>query len=305
MLSVLSVSRAAPSQVVIEIEPAAEPLLDARAARRLVALELADVAVPAGPTGAAPALFYRVLARPSGLLHVELWERGELVDARVVSSAQGSVHLASRRVALAAAELARGLRQKRLALKRREAQARERLQREASDRAARTKEGPIALRSSVAGLRGDELALLGSSIFGELTLHGSTRLDLGARWLSGVHVDQRAALGWFEVAVGPAHRLRLSPSLDLDVSALASAAVVHVGSAIAVDAVASQQQSWTARAAAVLRLQPRITRSLRASVGVETSLLLRSVPVTFPGPEAARFEGLFLGAELGVVVTPP
>ncbi|HET9929539.1 MAG TPA: hypothetical protein VFQ35_02580, partial [Polyangiaceae bacterium] len=93
----------------IEIDPAAEAILDARAVRRQVSLELSEIDVPsfgAGGGGAAsaapsPPLFVRVLGRVDRQVEVELWARGELSGRRVVSGAESGQHLLVRRVGLA------------------------------------------------------------------------------------------------------------------------------------------------------------------------------------------------------------
>jgi hypothetical protein len=296
-------ARAISSELVIEIDPAAERLLDARAARRLVALELADVEVPAR-TAAQPALFYRVLGRARGLVRVELWERGELHDARVVSTAQGSAHLVARRVALAAAELARGLRQKRLAESRREARELTRLRAAARARAERTREGPFAVRGGSGTWRGDAVTLVGSSLTFELSVRSPVRIDLGARWLGGFDDRTPGRLTLLEASIGPARRFRLTPALDLDLAAALSPVLVHVSGATAVDAVPSVHQTWSARGAVSGRLEPRLGRAVRAFIGFESSLLLRSVLAQFPDGRERHYSGVFLGGELGLVVTP-
>lgn len=293
------------SEIVIEIDVRAERLLDARAARRLVALELADVDVPASSSDFEPALFYRVLGRAGQSVRVELWERGEFHDARVVSALEGSGQLVARRVALAAAELARDLRQRRIAERRREERERK-LQHERDRIAAqRTREGPLALRSTFAFVRSSDLTLGASSLTGEISLRSRIRLDLGARLMLGEDDAGRARFTWMELTLGPSRRFHLSPALELDLSAFAAPAIVHVGGARAVDAVPSVRQTWSARAGTALRLQPRLTRTLRASFGLDASLALRSVAAQFPGGAEERYRGFFFGAELGLVMTPP
>jgi len=293
------------AQIVMEIDAPAERMLDARSARRLVALELADVDVPSTSAGVQPALFFRVLGRQGGLVRVELWERGELHDARVVSSSEGSGQLVARRVALAAAELARDLRQRRIAQRRREERERARAAARAKLEAERTREGPLALRSSVGAVRSEELVLVGSSLVGELSLRGPVRFDIGGRLLLGQDDGGRARVLWLELLLGPARRFRLLPSLDLDVAAFVAPTLVHIGGATAVSSVADVRQTWTARAGGAVRLQPRITRALRASVGVESALSLRTVTADFPDGANQRHRGLSFGAELGLVFTPP
>jgi hypothetical protein len=291
--------------VVIEVDAAGERLLDARAVRRLVALELSDVDVPDELDGAAPALFYRVLGDNRGFVDLELWERGTLHGSRRVSSADRAGHLFARRVALAAAELARALRQQRIARRRVESR---RLAREGAERRLRltqTLEGPLALRAGVFVARGDAITVFGSNLALGITLSGATRLDLGARSSAAEleHADARWTA--LELELGPAHRFRLSSGLDLDLSAMFGASVLHVSGARGVDDIAGQDETWTARAALSLRLEPRLSRWLRASFGLEGGQYLRAVPIETAGGRPERLRSPYAGVELGLVLTPP
>jgi hypothetical protein len=289
---------------VIEIDAAAEAILDARAARRLASLELAEIDVPSDVYGRTPALFYRVLGRPERHVRVELWELGVLYDVRVVSGAQSGGHLLARRVALAAAELARRLRQKRVISKRDRDRELERLRMLAALATARTREGPLALRAELFGLRSEKLSLFGPSLGLEFNLRRSLRVDFVAGLLGGGDDQGRARLILAEFGMGPAFRWALAPRFDLDFAALALASSVHVAGATAVDAIAGERDTWTARVAFALRVQPRLARWVRASAGAEGGLFLRPIPAQFPGGVAERFRGWYLGAALGVVLTP-
>jgi hypothetical protein len=293
------------ARVVIEVDAAGERLLDARAVRRLVALELSDVAVPEELDGAAPTLFYRVLGDNRGFVDLELWERGTLHGSRRVSSADRAGHLFARRVALAAAELARAVRQQRIAKRRVEARrvARERAERRL--RLTQTLEGPLAVRTGVFVARGDALTVFGSNLTLGITLVGATRLDLGAR-ISGAELgDADARWTALEVELGPAHRFRLSSGLDLDLSALLGASALHVTGVRGVDAISEQDETWTARAALSLRLEPRLNRWMRASFGLEGGQYLRAVPLETRTGATERLRSPYAGVGFGLVLTPP
>ena len=136
--------------VLVEIGDSAESLLDARATRRLVQLELSEIDVPpaSGNKRARAPLFFRVvLVEPD--VRVELWERGEYYGARVVSGSNAAGQLGARRVALAAAELARRLQRKRQVQAERERVAELSRAAEAAREARRALDGPLALRSSL------------------------------------------------------------------------------------------------------------------------------------------------------------
>jgi hypothetical protein len=295
---------AARASVVVEIDGAAERAVDARSVRRLVSLELADVAVPSGAGRGAPVLFFRVLGRADGSLRIELWERGEYHGARALSGAGENAQLVARRVALAAAELGRRLGRKREATLARDEKLRR--SREAREREARerTQDGPLALRPelAVASVPG-KLWLAGERLTGELTLQGPLRLDVGAElWAGRLESSLRAELQ--AVTLAPAYRLVLTRSLDLDLSAQVAALLVQVPTATSLDGISNQNSSWTARASGSARLQIRLSRQLRVGLGLELGALLRDVSYGIQNRNA-DFGGAWWSAGLGLVLTPP
>lgn len=299
-----SEARAAPATVVVEIDAAAERVVDARSARRLIPLELSDVAVPSLGAGRGPELFFRVLGRDAGSLRLELWERGEFHGSRALSVTGENPQLLARRVALAAAELGRRLARKRQAAQLRD--ARLKLAREAREREARarTQDGPFALRSELSfGSVPGRLWLFGSRASAELTMRGALRLDVaGDAWAGRLKSARWSEL--YGVGLGPAYRLTLTPWLDADAGVRVAAFVVQVPGALALDRVPGQRGSWTAMATAATRLELRITRQARALLGVEAGGLLRSVTyLTDSGDE--RLRGAWWSGSLGLVLTPP
>ncbi|HXK18964.1 MAG TPA: hypothetical protein VNG33_14230 [Polyangiaceae bacterium] len=298
-------ARAAPASVVVEIDGAAERVVDARSARRLVPLELADVAVPAeGGARGVPVLFFRVLGRTDGSLRIELWERGEYHGARTLSGAGENPQLVARRVALAAAELGRRLARKREATLARE--QRLRLSREAREREQRerTQDGPVAWRAELAFARVPRRLWLGGERgSAELSLRGPLRLDVtGELWFGSLTPRLRAELEG--VGLGPAYRLALTRQLDLDLSVQLAALLIQVPEARALDAVPNQDSSWTARVTGSARLQLRLARQLRLTFAPEAGGLLRSMSYVGPAGQPERLRGAWWGASLGVVFTP-
>jgi hypothetical protein len=298
--------RAAPTAVVVEIDPAAERLVDARSTRRLVPLELSDVQVPNAAGRGASTLFFRVLGRQDGTLRIELWERGEYHGQRSLSGTGANPQLVARRVALAAAELGRRLARKREAQLARE--QRIRASREASEREQRerTQEGPVALRSELFfGAAPDKLVLFGSRLSGELSLLGPLRLDvggeLGVGWLE---CARRLGTAEQAVSLAPSYRLVLGRSFDLDLGVRADALLLDVPRALSLDQVRDQDSTWSARLDGVARAQIRLARQVRLSFGIEAGGLLRSVSYVDAGP-AQRLSGFWWGAALGLVITPP
>ena len=287
----------------VEIDSRSEAMVDARVVRRLIPLELADVDVPARPGDPSVALFVRVLFAREGELRVELWERGEHYGSRTVAGANGAPALTSRRVALAAAELARGLRQRRLALEREAERARKRRERLEQIERDRTLHGPRALRVGVTGTLGDGLALLGPALDAELAVYGATRLDLGAAWSFGTLAWEDGVEAW-SVRAGPARRFVLGARTDLDLAARAEASVLSFPRSLAVDGVRGQEQSWAARVEGIARFQPRLSRSVRLSLGALFGGMLRR-PSVEPLAGGSIVPGrLYLGVELALVLTP-
>lgn len=288
----------------VEIDGAAERLVDARSARRLVPLELSDVALPVNGVRGAPVLFFRVLGRSDGSLRIELWERGDYHGARVLNGAGENPQLVARRVALAAAELGRRLARKREATLARDERLRKAREKLAREQRERTQDGPVALRSELAlGAVPDKLWLFGQRLNGELSLRGPLRLDVGAELWSG---SLAPALGaqLEGVSLGPAYRLLLARGLDLDLGLHAAALLLQVPKARSLDGLTAETGSWTARVTLAPRFEIRLGRQVRALVGAEAGALLRPVP--YESDEGAeRLGGVWWGGSLGLVVTPP
>jgi hypothetical protein len=298
----MSVAAGAP--VLVEISDGAETLLDARATRRLVALELSELTLVEPDKRAPMPLFFRVVQFGPDL-RVELWQRGEFHGARVVSGTSKGGQLSARRVALAAAELARRLQKKRQmqaererldAMARAAARARE---------ARGTLDGPLALRPSllVADVGNMASVLAGPRLLGQWTFAPRTRLDAGLSWLAGSAPDSSKA-EWLELSIAPSHRVSLAEALELDLGVSLAAAWVRFARVRGVDAILDQSETWSARASAVLRIEPRLTRQLRLSVGIEAGLLLREIPFEPLGGGSDRLRGMWLGLDAGVVFTP-
>ncbi|HEY4104542.1 MAG TPA: hypothetical protein VGM44_11660 [Polyangiaceae bacterium] len=299
-------SRALDAPVAVEIGDGAETLIDARATRRLIALELADVNVARLDSSKRQrsALFFRVVEVGPDL-RIELWERGEFLGARTVSSTRAAGQLGARRVALAAAELARRLQRRRQmqAEHDRLEEARRKALREREAR--RTLDGPLALRPSfeAASIGGFSALMFGPRLLAEYNVAPRARIDGGLAWLGGSAPDSSRA-EWLELSLAPSARLPLSEVLDLDLGLDLAAAWVRFERVRGVDAIVDQSETWSARAAAVLRIEPRLTRNLRLSVGGAAGLVLREMPFEPLSGAADRLRGAWLSFDLGVVFTP-
>jgi hypothetical protein len=296
---------AARGPVLVEIGDSAESLLDARATRRLVALELADIEVPP-ETGYKHqgSLFYRVLLVGQDV-RVELWQRGEYHGARAVSGSNASGQLGARRVALAAAELARRLQRKRQAQAERARAAERAREQLALELARRGLDGPLALRPSLelATIAKMDATVIGPRLLGQWTFAKRTRIDAGFAWLAG-SAPASANSEWLELSVAPMRRFSPAESLDLDFGLSVAAAWVRMARVRGVDAITDQSETWSARAAAVGRLEPRLSRQVRLSAGLEAGLVLREIPYQASNGTAPRLGGLWLGLGVGIVYTP-
>ena len=292
--------------MLVEISDGAETLLDARAARRLVALELTDIDVlpPSNAKRGFDPLFFRVVEQGQDL-RVELWQRGESHGARVVSGTRAGAQLSARRVALADAELARRLQKKRqIQAERERADAVTRAAARARE-ARRALDGPLALRSSLAVASVGELTsvLAGPRMLSQWTFAERARVDGGFSWLAGSAPDGARA-EWFELSVAPSRRVSLAETVDLDLGVNLAAAWFRLAHVRGVDAIVGQNETWSARAAAVLRLEPRLSRQARLSIGADAGILLREVPFQPLAGSADRLRGMWLGLDVGVVFTP-
>ena len=292
--------------VLVEIGDSAESILDARATRRLVQLELSEIDVPAasGNKRARAPLFFRVI-KVDHDVRVELWERGEYHGARVVLGSNAAGQLGARRVALAAAELARRLQKKRQLQAERERIAGLARAAEAAREARRALDGPLALRSSleVASIGALTTTLAGPRLLTQWTLQKRARIEAGFAWLVG-SAPAAAKAEWLELSCAPMQRLSLAEAVDLDLGLNLAAAWLRLAKVRGVDDILDQNETWSARATAVVRIEPRLSRQLRLSLGMDAGLMLREVRFQSLTGSAERLRGAWLGLGLGVVFTP-
>ncbi len=290
----------------LEFDPEAESELDVRLTRRLIDLELGDVVVPPAPAQTDTVLFYRVLSAEEGKIRIELWERGELNGVRVVSATEGGRNLGARRVALAAGELARRLRTKRLRTQAAAVRLRQQKAEQARRERERTLDGPVALGSSLSGeyFPGQGTWFAGPALRLELSTPPFGRIDLGLGLRAGELGETSASAESFELELAFAHRFALNPVWDLDLGAGLRAGLLSLADVSEVDSMPGETQSWWSRGLGRARLERRLARDARLSFGLELGAVLRGVPLRDERGERDRVEGFFVGAELGVVLTP-
>ena len=299
-------SHARGGPVLVEIGDSAEALLDARATRRLVQLELSDIDVPpaSGNKRARAPLYFRVVQLDQDL-RVELWERGEYYGARVITGSNAAGQLGARRVALAAAELARRLQRKRQVQAERERLAESARAEQAARDARRALDGPLALRSSleVASVGGTDALLAGPRLLGQWSFARRARIEAGFAWLVG-SAPAGGHSEWLELSVAPLQRVALAETLDLDLGLTVAAAWLRLANVRGVDAILDQNETWSARAAAVIRIEPCLSRQMRLSVGADAGLLLREVRFQALDGSPQHLRGAWLGVGVGLVFTP-
>jgi hypothetical protein len=128
------------------------------------------------------------------------------------------------------------------------------------------------------------------------------RLDFGAElWAGRLEPELGALLEG--VSVGPSYRFALTRRLDLDAGVRGAMLLLQVPGASSLDALPNQDSSWTTRLDGSLRFQLALSRQVRAFGAGEAGVLLRSVPFTAATSER-QLSGAWLGASLGVVITP-
>ena len=123
------------------------------------------------------------------------------------------------------------------------------------------------------------------------------------RWRVGLFDWERGVEAW-SLRAGPMQRIALSRSLDLDFGVRAEASVLSFERVASVDGIARDRESWAARVDGIVRLEPRLTRHVRLSVGAGGGLFLRRMRLVTDDGRALRPGLPFLSAELGVVLTP-
>lgn len=295
------------AQAVVEVGPGPE-WLQAPVVSRLVQLELSDVDIPEphdarthDPLGG---VYVRVRV-VEGFLVVQLWDRGELEGQRRVAIQEGR-SLLPRRVALIAAELARRLAAGRTA------QAK-RAERQALRDAKLAREDQWTWRGVVPSLGGGARAasigfgdawLFGSHVQGRLRFGQGPQLSLGLAALTGPTptVDGAGASQWFEMSLEPSYSFGLGGKSALSVGADVGAATVHFSGVEAVDAVAGQQQTWSATALLVASYQARLTPSTTLEISPQFGAVLRRIPVMAESGETMRLGGVWAGLRVSVDV---
>jgi hypothetical protein len=297
------VARAEPRDgVILEVRPDAAALVDARATERLVALETADIDVPTPPgVTFKPPLYFRVLPLSATSLRVELWELGQSYGARSVSSA-GSDTLKARRIALAAAELARQLRQRRVAELGAAQRAREAAEAPQGERTGFPIYGRFVWSASARGasVGGADAWLLGPAASTTLRFSSGQRLSLDVAWLVGAApLLGGSGVRWLEAGLsfGQSFALGGGFAVELGLASAASAVRFDQPNGVPLD-------TWSARAGGFARAEQRLGRALLVSGGPDVGALLRPLTAVASDGTEHRLSGLWLGGTVTLSIDP-
>jgi hypothetical protein len=283
-------------EVRLAISAAAARALSEPRVRRLLEIELGDDGVlapgTAGPLG--DHVCYVWIDQLSATqLDVEVRVADRPVATREISIAGVGPDVATRLVAIAAAEMIR-------------AQAQPRPRRPPTPPRPTPAEAELALRgrpavafaasgyaaalpASAGGLGGPGLGLSFRALGASEELFG--------RWLQGA--GRFGGLRWLEVGVDAEYRVWLGPRFRLAAGALASVASVQLADVSAIEGVAGERDAWSARAGATVGAELRLARSLWLGLAVEPAVLLR--PVRYA--DAAGANGSLGGAWLGLALS--
>jgi hypothetical protein len=297
--------------VIVEVSDSPEGVVSQRLVKRLVRLELTELAVPPpqDPAASDAPLYYRVFMTPSGTVRVELWQVGVHHGARELS-ADGGSQLTARRIALAAAELARRLRVRRDAA--RAARERETVAVAVADTGGGKVEwqarpsAAIFARTVLVG-PGDAW-LTGADLRAGIRFDSGPRFDLGVSAMGGGVLDAEVGDGlrWLEVSVSPGYVLTLPSSggLALDLGLDASAAALRLSGTPSLDGPSGPVHAWSARTAAHARIDVPMVGGWTASVGPEIGWMFTPLAMQDSPARSVDLGGLWLGLSAGLRLDP-
>lgn len=280
---------------------------------RTLRVELQDLVVRAEPErledGPEDVRLHVLVEATSRAFHVEIWDRGERAGRRVVSP-DGSPPVVARRIALAVLELARDL------SKERERRA---FQLEAARERAHLVELELEQRERVrrltlgAGVEGTVLpgqaALVGPgarlSFNGDLPFRLSLNIGYQLGGLEALRARQGGPLLLSEirVALEPAYVLGAFERQRFEVGPILSGSALHVVDGAEFDGLSGQSSSYTLGFGGKVGYEHLVNQILSLRIGVEASVLLRSVPIVLAS-EQTELSGVRLGLVLGMMLRP-
>jgi hypothetical protein len=120
-------------------------------------------------------------------------------------------------------------------------------------------------------------------------MHGQAPALAGAPGVSAI-----------ELGVAPGYAFKLGRGVSAILGARFAASAVHFNDVRTVDAIESQRDTWTARAALDVRLETRLSRAFTLYAAPEVGVALRRIPVQGRDGTHERLGGVWLGGALGV-----
>jgi hypothetical protein len=269
--------------------------------RRLMEIELGDSALLApsstGPLGDHVAYVWVDVADHSSAMAIEVRVGTRPVERRVIADAEVTGDLAARVIAIAAAEMVRA-----------------QMRPVRPPRKPPAPKGPSPEEIEAASRQSDALAVdahavaafvpsAGAWMFGPSVDVGFRRFGasghLFGSWLTGPTAYGSAR--WFEVGVAASYRYWINPSLRFAAEISATTAAVRVSGARITGDPETKIDTWSARAGGSLTAEWRVHEPLWLTLGVGPWAVLRPFDVVTSAGAHAPFEGLFLGAALGIL----
>jgi hypothetical protein len=219
------------------------------------------------------------------------------VERREIADAELTGDLAVRVVAIAAAEMVRS--QMRPVRVPRKPAAPKAPTAEEIEAASRQTDALAVQARATVGL----VPSIGATMFGPSVDLGFRRFGatghLVASWLTGPASFGSAR--WFELGLAASYRAWAGPSLRFVGELSATAAAVRVSGAEIAGDRESQIDTWSARAGGSLAVEWRATEPLWLSLAVNPSAVLRPFDLVSSGGARSSFDGLFVGASLGLL----
>jgi hypothetical protein len=268
--------------------------------RRLLEIELADAALLApsaqGPLGDHVAYVWVDLAEPSTVA-IEVRVGARSVERREIADAELTGDVAVRVIAIIAAEMVRAQMapvrppKKPPAPKPPSAEEIEAASRQVDALSWSPRVGAAFVPSA------------GATLFGPGFDLGMRRFGVSAHLLADLFVGPTGfgSARWFEVGLGAGYRQWVTPSLRFAGQLSASAAAVRVDGGRVVGEGPGQVDTWSARAGGTVAIEWRVQEPVWLTLGVSPSAVLRPFEVVGASGERGAFDGVFVGAALGVL----
>ena len=275
--------------------------LKARRLRRLLAIELDDIATidprPIGPLGRDLIRVWIELPTERRAL-IEVRGGGRSLARRTLVIAEFEGDVAARVVAIAVAQMVRV--QWRAELRARAAPKTD----GHSDATERPPESAFTLAGGMVGLwlpGSAPEALLGPEL--SLSHHGQlTGQALYGRWLAGAGGGRHAR--WFELGAAIDLTLAITPSWRARLGARAGGVVLALPEADAVTAAVASPTDWTVRGGGQLGIKAAPQPSTWIALAVEPGATLRSLDVVDRTGTQTELGGFALGVSLSVLSAP-